>query len=181
MLAFIAIASLRATVLQKLSVDDMIRQSTGIVRAKVTGSRSVLRGASIYTLYRVQVLEAAKPGPESSAPELEIAVPGGIANGIQQIVPGAPELATGSEYVLFLWTGKSGLTQIIGLSQGLFQAVRNSPGQINLSRAASEEPMLDKSGNPASGPALALSWAELREEIRKDLGQKVIAQKEPQK
>ena len=181
LLAFVAFASIRATVLQKLSMDEMIRQSTGIVRARVTGSRSVQRGATIYTLYRVQVLEAAKASPESTTQEIEVAVPGGVVNGIQQIVPGAPNLTSGSEYVLFLWTGKSGLTQIIGLSQGLFGVTRNSSGKINLTRRASEEPMVDKSGHPASSPGLDLSWLELRRQIRKDLGEKNLAQREAQK
>ena len=46
---------------------------------------------------------------------------GGVAGGIRQSVSGAPELKPGQEYVLFLWTSRSGLTQVIGLSQGLFQ------------------------------------------------------------
>ncbi len=36
----VALACARATTLQQLSLDDMIQQSTGIVRAKVTGSRA---------------------------------------------------------------------------------------------------------------------------------------------
>ena len=48
-------------------------------------------------------------------------MPGGVVNGIRQSVTGAPELKPGQEYVLFLWTSRSGLTQVIGLSQGLFK------------------------------------------------------------
>ena len=49
---------------------------------------------------------------------------------------GAPTLAAGQDYVLFLWTSKSGLTQVIGLSQGLFNVITNSQGQSIVSRGA---------------------------------------------
>ena len=42
-----ALACAHATTLQQLSLDDMIRESTGIVRAKVTGASTGLRGQSI--------------------------------------------------------------------------------------------------------------------------------------
>ena len=59
-----------ATTLQLLSTDVMIRQSTAIVRVKVTGSAPVLRGRDIYTQYQFTVLEtlkAASGGATSSA------------------------------------------------------------------------------------------------------------------
>jgi len=167
-------ALVHATTLQKLSLDDMIQQSTGIVRAKVIGSRAALRGQNIYTYYRLQVLEAAKSGAVQQAvrqqtKDIEVAVPGGMVDGIRQIAVGSPELTPGSEYVLFLWTSKSGLTQIIGLSQGLFRTSKDTSGTIRLTRAAESEPMVDKSGRSVPGQALDLTWNELRSKIRKEL------------
>lgn len=155
-----------ATTLQQLSLDDMIQQSTGIVRGKVIGSRAELRGGNIYTYYRLHVLEAAKAG--RAGEDIEVAVPGGTANGMRQVAIGSPELATGSEYVVFLWTGKSGVTQIIGLSQGLFLAVRDASGNIGLRRPAAEEPMLDRSGHQVAAEALGLKWSEVRARIRRE-------------
>ncbi len=80
-----------------------------------------------------------------------MAVPGGTMNGMRQMAIGSPELATGSEYVVFLWTGKSGLTQIIGLSQGLLLASEDASGKIRLTRPAAEDPMLDKNGKAVGG------------------------------
>src|SRR5580658_7150323 len=91
-----------ATTLQQLSTDDMIRQSTSIVRVQVTGSAPVLRGRNIYTQYQFTVLEtlkAASSGLASSA----VSVPGGSMQGIRQMVAGAPVLASGQQYVIFLW------------------------------------------------------------------------------
>lgn len=167
-------ACARATTLQKLSLDDMIRQSTGIVRARVTGSRGALRGRNIYTYYRLQVLETAKSDPalagnHNGRHEIEVAVPGGSANGMHEAAIGSPELAAGSEYVVFLWTGKSGLTQIIGLSQGLFRVTRNATGDLDLSRPAADEPMLDRAGHRVADQPAELHWSQVRSRIQRDL------------
>lgn len=178
--AVLAAASLRATLLEQLTLDDMIRQSTGIVRATVTGSRSIANHGSIYTLYHLHVLEAPKPvtgqaGAATSAHELDVAVPGGALNGIRQVAVGAPELNVGGEYVLFLWTGKSGITQIIGLSQGLFATSRDSSGRLVLNRAAQDEPMIDRQGHSVPSSTVALSWTELCTRIARQLAQKPLA------
>jgi len=162
-LTFIACAS--ATTLQRLSLDEMIQESSGIVRAKVTGSRAAWRGPSLYTYYQLQVLEAPK-GPVQQ--NLEVAVTGGTADGVRQIAIGSPNLTIGSEYVIFLWTGKSGITQIIGLSQGLFRVTKEASGGIRLSQAAAEH-MIDKAGQEVSDQAIVMTWAELKARIQKTL------------
>lgn len=180
--------SAEATTLQKLSLDDMIQQSTAIVRARVTGSRTAQRGANIYTYYRLHVLEAAKSprpgaGVESSGQgnDIEVAVSGGTLNGLHQMAIGSPELTQGSEYVLFLWTGKSGLTQIIGLSQGLFAASKDASGQIRLNRAAGDEPMLDQSGRMVPAEPVSLNWSDLRSRIHRELASRTSVNAEPSK
>jgi hypothetical protein len=165
-----ALACARATTLQQLSMDDMIRHSSGIVRAKVTGSSSALRGQNIYTYYHLQILETAKSGANQAAREIDVAVPGGTVNGMRQVAVGAPELTTGLQYVVFLWTSRSGLTQIIGLSQGLFLAVQDGSGKISLTRPAATDLMLDKNGKAVSGQALGLQWSDLRTRIQQELG-----------
>ena len=47
-------------------------------------------------------------------------VPGGAVNERAADVFGGAGTAPGDEYVLFLWTSKSGADQVIGLTQGLF-------------------------------------------------------------
>lgn len=166
----------RATTLQQLSLGDMIRQSTGIVRAEVTGSSTALRGQNIYTYYHLRILETAKmggnPGARENpgAEEIDVAVPGGTVNGKREMVIGAPELTTGRQYVVFLWTSRSGLTQIIGLSQGLFLAAPDGSGKISLARPAATDLMLDKNGEAVGGQALGLEWSDLRTRIQQELG-----------
>src|SRR5258708_2344000 len=155
-----------ATTLQQLSMDDMIRKSTSIVRAKVIDSHTAFRGQDIYTYYRLQVLE----GWNTGAQQVEVAVPGGFAKGMRQLAPGAPSLIAGDEYMVFLWTSRSGLTQIIGLSQGLFSVKPSASGEPLLIRPAATELMLDKSGHVVNDLPLSLHLTDVRSQIQRTLG-----------
>jgi hypothetical protein len=157
----------RATTLLRLSMDDMIQQSTAIVRAKVTGSSTAFRGQDIYTYYQLQILETVKAGGQA---QTEVAVPGGSVGGVRQMVAGAPTLSVGGEYVLFLWTSRSGLTQAIGLSQGLFSVTYDAAGNATVGRPAASGTMLDVNGNVAADQAVSLKWSALRARIQQKLG-----------
>lgn len=149
--------------LQRLSLDDMIVKSTSIVHGQVTESHAAASGRIIYTHYTLAVTDSLKG---STARQIDVAVPGGTAGGFQQIFPGAPALSLGQDYVLFLWTGPSGLTQIIGLSQGLFSVVPDQQGQPMATRAASHELMLDKAGKRVEDQTLEMSLAALKGRVR---------------
>jgi|SRR5579872_1148022 len=158
----------QATTLQRLTLDDMIRQSTAIVRVTVTGSYTAPRGPDIYTHYQFQVTETLKAGP---AQIREVAVPGGAMNGVRQLAAGSPELKTGQDYVIFLWTGRSGMTQVIGLSQGLFRAMQNDNNETVLVRGPSDGLMLDARGRVVSDQGVTMKLADLRTEIQKVMAQ----------
>ena len=156
-----------ATTLQKLTTDDMIRQSTSIVRATVTGTSTVQRGSDIYTYYQFTVTETLKAGPAQVS---AVAVPGGTFNGLRQLAAGAPALAKGQDYVIFLWTGKSGMTQVIGLSQGLFTVMQNDANETVVVRGPIDSFMLDRAGRVVSDSGLTLKLSDLRTQIRKASG-----------
>jgi hypothetical protein len=82
------------------------------------------------------------------------------------MVAGAPTLAVGQDYVLFLWTSKSGLTQVIGLSQGLFNVSTNAQGQLIVSRGAAASPMLNSSGQFVTDTNLQMTLAQLASAIQ---------------
>jgi hypothetical protein len=152
-----------ATTLQQLGLDDMIQQSSGIVRGKVTGISTSVRGQDIYTHYRIQIIESWK-GAASS--QLDVAIPGGTYGTRQrQVVAGAPELANGQEYVIFYWTSKSGLTQVIGLSQGLFSELQDGTGNPLLTRPAASATMLDKNGNPTLDQPVSMRLSDLKARV----------------
>jgi hypothetical protein len=160
-------APLLSTTLQKLALEDMIRLSTTVVRARVSGSYAAARGADIYTFYQLSVLETLKAGARTPS---EVAVPGGSAKGLRQLVEGAPELKAGEEYVLFLWTSPAGLTQVIGLSQGLFSLKQDSSGNPMLVRTAAAGPMVDQTGRVVADQPVSLRLSELRGRIQKAAG-----------
>jgi hypothetical protein len=155
-----------ATTLLKMSMNDLITQSTHIVRARITGSRSAAMGQDIYTYYQLQVSETLKQGAILPA---EVAVPGGVYGNLRQIGIGSPVLTQGQEYVLFLWTSRSGMTQVIGLSQGMFSLKQDASGNAVLNRPAIADQMLDKSGKPVTDTAVTMKWSDLRALIVKTL------------
>jgi hypothetical protein len=155
-----------ATTLLKMSMNDLITQSTSIVRARITGSRSAAMGQDIYTYYQLQVSDTLKQGAILPA---EVAVPGGVYGNLRQIGIGSPVLTQGQEYVLFLWTSRSGMTQVIGLSQGMFNLKQDASGETVLNRPAVADQMLDKSGKPVTDTAVTMKWSDLRTLIVKTL------------
>ncbi len=169
LLSWLGLVPTYAATLQQLSLDEMIAQSTAIVRGKVSGAYAAARGPLIYTYYAIQVSETLKGASQTS---MTVAVPGGTANNLRQTVPGAPELHAGDEYVFFLWTGKSGVTQIIGLTQGLFKLAPSDSGDPVATRTASAELMLERgTGRPVKDQTLVMNLSDLRSRIASTLGQ----------
>jgi hypothetical protein len=153
----------RGATLERLSLDDMIEKSTAIVRGRVTGSYSALHGSIIYTHFTVQVQERWK-GAETQ--QMDVVVPGGTSGVYRQTFTGTPKLTGGGEYVLFLWKGASGLTNIIGLSQGVFDLKRDGKaGEALAVRPAAAEVMLDSSGRAVKDEPVQMRLHALRERI----------------
>jgi hypothetical protein len=88
---------------------------------------------------------------------VEVSVPGGTLNGLRQTVPGAPVLENGAEYLLFLWTSRSGITQIMGLSQGLLDIKVDASGNLVAYRAAANAQMVDAQGRPVKDTGFTVS------------------------
>jgi hypothetical protein len=148
-----------ATTLLKMSMNDLIRASTAIVRARVTGSRTAAVGPDIYTYYQLQVSDTLKRG---AIVPVEVAVPGGVLGNLRQIGVGSPVLTEGQEYVLFLWTSRRGMSQMIGLSQGMFSLSEDATGATVVNRPAVTDQMLDKSGKPVTDAPVKMKWSALR-------------------
>jgi hypothetical protein len=158
---------LQSATLERLSLGDMASKSMLVVRGKVLSSHASFTGNLIFTHYQIRVSESLK-GEISG--NVDVAVPGGEANGIRQAVSGTPDFQPGDEYVFFLWTSKAGITQVMGLTQGLFR-VSGSGTNPTLLRAPSHELMLDaKTHRPVRDEAIQMRLSELRSAISKTLG-----------
>ena len=90
--ALLGVAQLQSATLQQLSMSDLIAKSTSIVRGTVQGSYTAFSGPVIFTHYRVQVAERWKG---SAGATVDVAVPGGVANGIRQTYSGRAAVPAG--------------------------------------------------------------------------------------
>ena len=161
---------LPASTLQQLSLTDMTLKSTAIVRGRLTFASMALRGDIIYTHYSLTVTEVWKG---VAAAQIDVAVPGGYANGAHQTFAGAPAFVNGQDYLLFLWTSKTGLTQVIGLSQGIFTLIPNAPGSASdplAVRVAISEPMVNSSGVITTSGSFQMLLSALRAQVQTTLG-----------
>jgi len=158
---------LQSATLERLTLSDMVLKSTVVVRGTVLSSGASLTGGLIFTHYRVQVTESLKG---RTGGVLDVAVPGGVANGIRQPVSGAPQFTPGDDYVFFLWTSKAGVTQVLGLTQGIFRVSGIGPDPA-ITRTPSHELMLDsRTHQPVRDEALNMTLGALRSTITGVLG-----------
>ncbi len=167
----LAALPLQCATLEQLSLSEMIARSTAIVRAKVLSSYTAMFGPVVYTHYQLQVGERYKGTAQSA---VDLAIPGGAANGIRQVWGGAPQLDAGAEYVFFLWTGKSGLTQVMGLTQGLFTISQDGSNDPAVTRPATHELMLDhNTGRAVQDQTLTMPLSGLKSQIAAALAPQV--------
>ena len=165
MTILVALASaLSATTLEKLTFDEMVAKSTQIVRGRIALSNVQQHGAIYYSHYRVQVSEQYKG---AAAKTIDVVLPGGTIGRSQQTFSGVPTFPTDTDLVLFLWTSKSGLTHIIGLSQGIFTVTKDAAGQTIFSRGSIQEGLIDaRTGRPASDAGMRFTSQEFSSRVR---------------
>lgn len=157
-------ATLSGTTLEKLTFDEMVANSTSIVRGRIALSNVRQHGAIYYSHYKVQVAEQFK-GP--AAKMIDVVLPGGTIGRSQQTFSGVPTFPADSELVLFLWTSKSGLTHIIGLSQGIFQVTKDAKGNTVFSREAIREGLVNsRTGRAAADEGMRFSATEFSVRVR---------------
>jgi len=158
-----ALSWAQATTLQQLSLDDMAHKSTTIVRGAVRMTQGEIRSGSIYTHYTVQVVEQLKGIP---AAQIDFMVPGGTVNGLHQTIAGSPAFTNGQEYLLFLWTSKSGLTTVIGLTQGVFVSANGL-----VTRPAMATSILGSTGAPVVDSGMQMTLPDMRNRVKSALSE----------
>jgi len=156
------LATLHAATLERLTIEQMAQQATAVVRGRVGEARAARFGALVYTLHR---LEAEEQWKGAAIAGLEVAVPGGTYEGVTYSFGGTPELKAGEEYLLFLWTGPSGRTQIVGLSQGVFRIVPRPDG-VAVTRTEAEDSVFAGEDGGQSSQALETTLDQLRARVR---------------
>jgi hypothetical protein len=121
----------------------------------------------IYTHYRIQVSESLKGAAGAS---MDVQMPGGISGNLRQTFAGVPQFKVGDEYVFFLWTGRTGTAQVLGLTQGLFAVAPGTAADPVTTRSASHEVMLEKrTGQQVQDQTLTMRMSQLRARIQATL------------
>jgi len=161
-IAALAVLPAWPVTLQQLSTAQMTGVSTAIVRGTISGSYTALSGSTIFTHYTVQVSETWKGASVTTA---DVAIPGGALNGLRQSFPGMPTLQIGREYLLFLWTGSKGPTQLTGLTQGALAVQADNSGQLTVSRQATGEIMLNSLGRPINDQPVLMPLSTMRANV----------------
>jgi hypothetical protein len=93
-----------------------------------------------------------------------------VVNNLSQSFSGSPTLNKGDEFVFFLWTSRAGLTQVMGLTQGLFAIAPGASADPMATRAATRELMLDpKTAQPVKDAVLSMRLSDLRSLITNTL------------
>ena len=166
-LACLGLVPLMGATLERISLGEMIEQSTAVVYARTGDSRSAREGPLIYTLTRLRVIDQWKGEPLN---EVEVALPGGSVGGLTQRFGGVPRLKPGREFVFFLWKGPSGRIQITGLSQGLFGVTQAAAGELRVTRKPSGDLMLaPKTGVRVQDRAIEMPLRDLVARIQSEL------------
>ena len=153
-----AVACARATTLQQLSLDDMIQQSTGIVRAKVTGSRARCAARTFTPITTCRFWRRRRPAGGEAAGRLDVAVPGGTVNGMRQVAIGRPELTTGSRIRCVPVDQPVRIDADYRAFAGLVPGGReDARARSSLARPAADDLMLDRNGSRSQARALGLA------------------------
>src|SRR5215470_18503879 len=131
---FLAVGDLcRATTIQRLGLEDLVKKAHRIVVGKVSNARTYWSGDRklILTNYTIQVDENIK-GQASKT--IEVTTVGGKIGDVELYVSGMPAFENGENAVVFV--EQSGAYQtVVGLGQGKFTVVNgevaNSVGQLS--------------------------------------------------
>jgi hypothetical protein len=161
-LCLVVCLSARAATLEQMSIEDLTLESTSIVRGYAAGSRAARVGSIIYTFTTFRLAESLKGEPTR---KVEIALPGGQVGDVSQRFGGVPRLEAGEEYLVFLWRGPSGLTQITGLSQGLIQ-IENTPERFAIREPSPDLVIAPETGKAAKNERLRMPIGGLVARIR---------------
>jgi hypothetical protein len=123
----------QATVMIPLSIEDMTKESTAVVRGKVLDKSAAwdAEHKKIYTTTKIEVTEAIH-ATMSLPKQLEIRTMGGEVDGIGMKVAGTPSFLMGEDVVVFLRPDAKIATayQVIGMAQGKYQIRQDSAGRV---------------------------------------------------
>lgn len=131
LLLALLVAPAQAVTVAPLSFEELVRQSSRVVYARVIDVRGQWtedrRG--IESLVTVEIVKSLKG---TVGGELVVTVPGGQVGRYLNLMPGAPSFARGDLAVLFLTARGARLPITTGFTQGIYRVTRDAASGVTL-------------------------------------------------
>lgn len=139
LLAFLAAVPAGAVTVAPLSFEQLVRQSSSVVYARVIDVRGQWSDdrRRIDSLVTVEVIKGLKG---ATAAEVTVTVPGGQVGRYVNVMPGAPAFVRGDLAVLFLTARGPRLPVPTGFTQGIYRVQRDSSSGAALVAPPAVEP-----------------------------------------
>ena len=115
---------MRATTLQRMSLEQLAQAAGTIVRARCVSASARWENGAIWTFSEFDVAERFKGNPPA---RIQVRSPGGRVGHIVTRVEEAPEFRPGDDAVLFLEAGGDGSYAVSAWAEGTFR-IRKSSG-----------------------------------------------------
>lgn len=160
-----ALTVVSATTVRPMPLDKLTSEASVVVegRAVETWSDWNPQHTAIYTYTRITVSRSLKGGQPRT---LLVKQPGGVKDGLKEVVFGVHHLQPGEDAVLFLTPSleDDGTHVIVGLMQGQFRVYRSASGVVHVSNGMPEVIAVDTSGRTAAftGSHMTLQQLESR-------------------
>jgi hypothetical protein len=122
-LTMLLCAAVRATTIEKLSLEEMTYLAQRIVRARCISNSSFWAEGEIWTSTSLEVLETLK-GPSTN--RIEVRLLGGTVGGLDASVSGVPRFRQGDEVILFLEPTRHGDLTVVSWQQGTMRILYDS-------------------------------------------------------
>jgi hypothetical protein len=154
-----------------MSVDRLTQLATVIVEGKVTQTWSDWDAAHtrIYSYTRLTVTKSFK-GQQSSS--IVVKQPGGLKDGIREVVYGVRHFRPGEDAFLFLESGpgNDGTLRVVGLMQGNFQIYKSASGETKVTNGVPRVTVLNAQGQVTPYAGSHLKLLELESRVTKAVG-----------
>ena len=162
-LTTIGVFACGATIVPRLSVEEMVVRSELILSGRVTGTWAAWdrHHQFIWTHTEITVEDVVK-GTHSD--RVVVSEPGGVVDGLGMLIAGTPVYVQGERVMLFLERMPNGYLRTTGMGQGKLSISPN--GSVHLTYAGAD---LFRAGNRPEGTALqsldAISATEVRRRV----------------
>ncbi|HYH00346.1 MAG TPA: hypothetical protein VD837_14530 [Terriglobales bacterium] len=168
LLALAMLGTTQATTIVPLSVEDLTRGASTIVRARATRAWSEWNPERtvIYTYTRFNVSQNLKGLPSAA---VVVKQAGGTKDGLKQRLFGVRHFQVGEEAVLFLRPSKAhdGTLVVVGLMQGNFRVLRSATGQVVVTNGVPDVSAVTSTGQVSNFTGATLTLQQLESRVRK--------------